>query len=97
MSETVVSSTLLNTVVDSKQTTTAVVDSKTVAVVDGRTPVVVLSGQLGPPGKSDLSLLNDVDFSTPPEQDSLLMYDSNALKWKASKKLENHLVNAGFF
>lgn len=83
MSETVVSSSLMNTVVDSKQTTTAVVDSKTVAVVDGRTPVVVLSGQLGPPGSSTLAGLSDVNFSIAPQTNWTLVYDSTISAWKA--------------
>ena len=83
MSETVVSSSLMNTVVDSRLTTTAVVDKQTTVILDGKTPVVVLSGQMGPPGSSTLAGLADVNLSTPPQTNWILVYDSTISAWKA--------------
>lgn len=86
------------TIVVKASNNTVVIDSSSYnTVLDGKKPVVVLSGQLGPPGVSSISLLSDVDLTQNLETDSVLMYDSNTSKWKPSKKLESHLVNAGFF
>lgn len=78
-------------------TETVVVSSNSTVVVDGKTPVVILSGQIGPPGpSSSISIMSDVDLAEL-EDKSLLVYDAVSQKWKASKRLEDHLVNAGFF
>jgi len=88
---------MANTVVATTTNNYAVISQNTTpVVVDGKKPVVVLSGQLGPPGESTLSALRDVDVSTL-APNSLLLYDTVSQKWKAEKKLEDHLVNAGFF
>lgn len=78
-------------------TETIVVSSNSTVVVDGKKPVVVLSGQMGPRGpSSSISIMSDVDLIELKDK-SLLVYDVDSQKWKASKKLEDHLVNAGFF
>ena len=78
-------------------TEVVVVSSNQTVIVDNNKPTVVLSGQMGPPGVSRLSYLDDVDTTQNLEQDSILMYDPNSSKWRPNKKIENHLVNAGFF
>lgn len=87
-----------NTVVATTSNNYAVVSETTTAVVvDGKTPVIILSGQIGPPGPSgSLSAMSDVDL-TSLQPNSLLIYDASSQKWKAGKNLEDHLVNAGFF
>jgi hypothetical protein len=99
MTETVVSDRRYPLVVNNNVTTTTTVTNRETVVVENRQPVVILSGQMGPPGvrgASSLSGLEDVDLSSLQDK-SILMYDSNSSKWKPSKNLENHLVNAGFF
>lgn len=73
-------------------------DAPSLVVIDDTREIIVISGSIGPKGDSGtmLSNLQDVD-NTGLEQDSVLMYDSSSSKWKPSKKLENHLINAGFF
>jgi hypothetical protein len=87
---------MADTVVTSSTNTVVLGRENYTTVLDGKKPVVILSGQLGPPGKSSLSLLDDVDIAQK-TADSILMYDEDTGKWKPSKKLESHLVNAGFF
>lgn len=70
--------------VDSTQTVVVAGESPTV-VVPSNTPAVVISGMMGPPGAagtSQLSLLTDVDFSTPPSPGNVLAYDNTVSKWK---------------
>ena len=51
----------------------------------------------GVPIISTLNGLTDVDLSVGLEDYSLLMYNLALGKWKPTKKLEEHYMNAGFF
>lgn len=47
--------------------------------------------------KTNLSEMDDVDVSVGLENNSLLMYNAPLNKWKPTKKLEDHYMNAGHF
>lgn len=72
------------------------VGNNNTVTVEGKTPAVIVTGMLGPPGVNKIADMSDIDF-TGLQQDSILMYDTSSNKWKPSKKLETHLINAGFF
>jgi hypothetical protein len=100
MTDSVVLKTTYPVVVNNTVLNTVSVDSTNTVVVDNNKPIVILSGQMGPPGvrgASSLTQLDDVDITQNLEQDSVLMYSQTSGKWIPSKKLESHLVNAGFF
>lgn len=47
--------------------------------------------------KNNISEMDDVDVSVGLENNSLLMYNAPLNKWKPTKKLEDHYMNAGHF
>lgn len=59
--------------------------------------VVSTVGIQGPSGVTELNSASDVDTTQDLQDKSLLMYDANSGKWKPSKKLEDHYMNAGHF
>jgi hypothetical protein len=66
-------------------------------IVDKKEPIVVLAGQMGPPGPSGtLSAMSDID-RTDLTDGATLVYNANASIWKATNKLDNQILEAGQF
>ena len=68
-------------------------------VVQDKAPTVIVTGIMGPPGRSSLSASTDIDLTDLPTlgDGSLLVYSATTQKWTASKTLDDVNVNAGFF
>jgi len=58
---------------------------------------VVLQPGASIAGKTRLRELNDVDLTVGLENNSLLIYHADDDKWRPTKKLEDHYMNAGHF
>lgn len=87
---------MTNTVIVS-DTSSVVVDNKSTAVVvDRKEPIVVLAGQMGPAGRSELSLMNDVDLSDL-RDGGVLIYQQAKHKWTATNTLEKQVLEGGQF
>ena len=69
--------------------------AKTVVNTQGTTEVVAVGVQ-GPPGPNFISSAADVDASTL-ENGSILVYKSSALKWTATKTLEEQSLEGGHY
>lgn len=70
-----------------------------VVVIDTNTTGVVVTGLLGPPGVSgstSISGMTDVDTSELVDG-ATLVYVSDTSTWKATKKLDNQILEAGQF
>lgn len=59
-------------------------------------PTVVVTGQIGPPGPSKLSRLDDIDMSEL-VPGATLIYQANNNNWKATKLLDNQIIECGQF
>lgn len=73
-----------------------VTSSNSAVVVNRDTSKIILSGQLGPPGRSEVSLMEDVDL-TNLQDGGILVYAQNIAKWQATNLLEKQIMNGGFF
>jgi len=69
--------------------------AKTVVNTQGTTEVVAVGVQ-GPSGPNFISSAADVDASTL-ENGSVLVYKSSALKWTATKTLEEQSLEGGHY
>lgn len=70
--------------------------SKVVAVNTQGTSEVVSVGVQGPSGPNNVSTATDVDVSGL-EDGSVLVYKSSALKWKATRTLEQQNLEGGHY
>ena len=68
-------------------------------VVQDKAPTVIVTGIMGPPGRSSLAASTDIDLNDLQTlgDGALLVYNAATQKWTASKTLEQVTVNAGFF
>lgn len=83
-------------VVQSYPPETVSVDS--IETVVARTPesTVVVTGVLAPPSSSTISGSGDVDL-TQLADGATLVYQQNTAKWRATRELDNQVVDGGFF
>jgi len=75
------------------------VTEQEVVVVDTNTTGVVITGIMGPPGPvgaTNISDMTDVD-ATELVDGAVLVYVANTSTWKATKKLDNQILEAGQF
>lgn len=70
------------------------VGSTVVAEVDNS--FVVVTGLIGPPGTATISGATDLDI-TELANGAVLVYQSDTQKWKATKRLDNQILEAGQF
>lgn len=56
----------------------------------------IITGLLGPPGKNELSTMNDVDISSL-VTGSILVYNQTNQKWVSTTTLEDQYLNGGNF
>lgn len=69
-------------------------NSTVVAEVDNS--FVVVTGIMGPPGAASISQADDLDV-TELADGAVLVYQLNTQKWKATKRLDNQILEAGQF
>lgn len=77
-------------------TQVVVTEQNNTVIVDTKTPTTIVTGIMGPPGKTNLAQLQDLDL-TVLENGSLLIYSSQAERWRSTTTLENQLLNGGAF
>jgi hypothetical protein len=70
--------------------------AKIVSVNTQGTTEVISAGIQGPPGPSNISTASDVDV-TNLENGSVLVYKSSALKWTATRTLEQQNLEGGHY
>lgn len=75
-------------------TTAIVTDKHNTVVVRTESPKVVLTGIMGPPGKSTIEGLEDVDVSQL-NSGSLLVYNTQTQKWTSTTLLNQQVVDSG--
>lgn len=75
-------------------TIAVVTEKNNTVVVRTESPKVVLTGIMGPPGKSVLSEMQDVDVSQL-GAGSLLIYNTQTEKWTATTLLSQQIVDSG--
>ena len=75
-------------------TTAIVTDKHNTVVVRTESPKVVLTGIMGPPGKTTLTALDDVDTSQL-NSGSLLVYNTQSQKWISTILLNQQVVDSG--
>lgn len=74
-----------------------ITEQETVIVGDIQNPPsVVVTGQVGPKGASSLSKLDDIDVSEL-APGATLVYQANNNNWKATKLLNNQIIECGQF
>jgi hypothetical protein len=73
-----------------------VVSEQEVVVVSSDTSSVVVTGIMGPPGAATIGDMLDVDTSELTDG-ATLVYVSNTSTWKATRKLDNQILEAGQF
>ena len=67
-----------------------------IVVADKEVAKVIVTGQMGPRGLSNISSATDVD-KTNLVDGAVLVYSNTTTKWTATTLLEKQTVNAGFF
>jgi hypothetical protein len=77
-------------------TQVVVTERNNTVIVDTKTPTTIVTGIMGPPGKASLGELQDLDL-TELENGSLLVYSTQAERWRSTTTLENQLLNGGAF
>lgn len=75
-------------------TTAIVTDKHNTVVVRTELSKVVLTGIMGPPGKSTIEGLEDVDTSTL-SAGSILVYNPQTEKWTSTTLLNQQVVDSG--
>jgi hypothetical protein len=87
---------MTNTVIVSDMSSVVVDTTANPIVVDRKEPVVILAGQMGPAGRSELSQMNDVDM-TGLRDGGVLIYQQSNQKWTATNTLEKQILEGGQF
>lgn len=75
-------------------TTTVVTEKNNTVVIRTETPKVIVTGVMGPPGRSTLTTLEDVDVTTL-SSGSLLVYNTETQKWTSTILLNQQIVDSG--
>jgi len=75
-------------------TTTVVTEKHNTVVIRTETPKVILTGIMGPPGKSTITAMEDVDVSQL-NSGSLLVYNTQTQKWTSTTLLNQQVVDSG--
>lgn len=70
--------------------------SNTVITATEKIGTTIVTGLLGPPGKNELSAMNDVDISSL-VTGSILVYNQTNQKWVSTTTLEDQYLNGGNF
>lgn len=83
-------------VVNTPATSTAVVTEGSTVTVEVGTPTVVVTGQMGPPGASELAGLVDIDLNNL-QNGSLLVYSAAVQRWLATRTLDQQIFESGQF
>lgn len=73
-----------------------IVTEQGIVVVATDTAEVVVTGIMGPPGASSLADMQDIDKSELTDG-AVLVYTANTATWRATKKLDNQILEAGQF
>jgi hypothetical protein len=75
-------------------TTTVVTDKGNTVVVRDQAGKTVITGIMGPPGKSTINALEDVDV-TSLNPGSILVYNTQTQKWISTTLLNQQTVDSG--
>lgn len=70
-----------------------VTERQNTVIIDTKQPQTIVAGMIGP---QTMAALTDVDLSGL-INGGLLVYNSNAAKWKVTNKLEGQIIESGQF